>query len=462
MAGVAALILTLAGAAYAQDAHYWTLQYGTKAELLGGMVVGSIKDLSSTFYNPGAVAFSIDQGLLFTTDAAELSRCDLQSDETGILDSSDTRLVKSPGMFAMRFPFDLVKGQQIALSYLTRQRFELEFSDNRVYSWWDPGWGADDRSIAGKFRMSENLGENWFGASWAQVVRDRLALGVTLYGAYRSQSMRTQTIIQGAQTDGPGASATVIRESSYWNVRGILKAGASFDYRPLAFGAALTLPSLDLFGKGKTFYNDAVINIDLDADGIPDSYLASDLQEGLSASYRSPFSISAGVSYGYKKSTIHISAEYFAAIGLYDVLKPAGFVSQASGDSLSTRVTGGAKSVFNIGIGADYRFGDRFSLYAGITTDKSAGTGEVTTALATWDLYHMNIGGAFRALDIDWTLGLGYTWGGGEADIDAGIAGGGSGPMIGAGSFAARMDYTKLKLIIGIGFPTEPRRETSG
>ena len=45
----------MCGPSHAQDAHYWTLQDGTRAELLGGTVVGSIKDLSSTFYNPGAI-----------------------------------------------------------------------------------------------------------------------------------------------------------------------------------------------------------------------------------------------------------------------------------------------------------------------------------------------------------------------------------------------------------------------
>jgi hypothetical protein len=40
----------IAGGAAAQDSQYWTNQYGTRAELLGGVVVGSIKDLASTFY----------------------------------------------------------------------------------------------------------------------------------------------------------------------------------------------------------------------------------------------------------------------------------------------------------------------------------------------------------------------------------------------------------------------------
>jgi hypothetical protein len=47
------LIAALPGAAAAQDAQYWTYQYGTRANLLGGAVVGSVVDVSATYYNPG-------------------------------------------------------------------------------------------------------------------------------------------------------------------------------------------------------------------------------------------------------------------------------------------------------------------------------------------------------------------------------------------------------------------------
>ena len=40
---------------FAQDANYWTNQYGTRSTLLGGAVVGSVLDLSGTYYNPGGL-----------------------------------------------------------------------------------------------------------------------------------------------------------------------------------------------------------------------------------------------------------------------------------------------------------------------------------------------------------------------------------------------------------------------
>lgn len=55
----------------AQDSHYWTNQYGTDAQLLGGLVVGSTNDLSATYYNPGAIALTADERLVLSTQAVE-------------------------------------------------------------------------------------------------------------------------------------------------------------------------------------------------------------------------------------------------------------------------------------------------------------------------------------------------------------------------------------------------------
>ncbi len=414
-------LLLLSPHLYAQDANYWTYQYGTRAELLGGMVVGSIKDLSSTFYNPGAVAFSLDQGLLLTMDAFEVSNMTLKVENSDESYLSDTRAVKAPGMFAMRFPFDVPGANQIALSYLTRAQFELELSDNHVNSWWDPGWVGGEASFSSEFRFYENLNDTWVGVSWAKVLTGRMALGATLYGAYRSQRMRFQTYLDGAQLDGPGGSASFVREYRYWNARALLKTGASFDYRPLAFGVALTLPSISLFGSGSNYYNDSVVNFDLDDNGTPDSYLASNFQEDLSTTYKSPFSISVGTSYGYKTMTIHFSAEYFGKMDPYEIMPVEDFRAQTSGDTLSPVVIGGIKEVLNFGLGLDYKFRDSFSLYGGFTTDRTGWMEDVNTMITSWDLYHITLGSAFRAIDIDWTIGLGYSWGSEDFSLTDGL-----------------------------------------
>ena len=67
--------------ALAQDAQYWTYQFGTRATLLGGAVIGSVLDISATYYNPGALALIEDPELVATSRVFEISNISI--DGTG-------------------------------------------------------------------------------------------------------------------------------------------------------------------------------------------------------------------------------------------------------------------------------------------------------------------------------------------------------------------------------------------
>jgi hypothetical protein len=130
---------------------------------------------------------------------------------------------------------------------------------------------------------------------------------------------------------------------------------------------------------------------------------------------------------------------------------------------MSASVTGGMKEVFNFGIALDRRFSESFSLYTGFTTDRTGYMSDVNTMITSWDLYHVTMGSSFSAFDIDWTVGLGYSWGSDDLDLDLEFAsdGGGDDVMRPAG-LSSQADYTKLKLIIGFGFPTKEKGEAGG
>ncbi len=49
------------GLAAGQDTNYWTQQFGTRSALMGGAVVGGVKDNTAIFYNPGSLGF-LDTG----------------------------------------------------------------------------------------------------------------------------------------------------------------------------------------------------------------------------------------------------------------------------------------------------------------------------------------------------------------------------------------------------------------
>ena len=65
------LALSLASPLGAQDAHYWTVQYGPRASLLGGAVIGAVGDVSAAFYNPGGLALVDSLGFAFSINVLE-------------------------------------------------------------------------------------------------------------------------------------------------------------------------------------------------------------------------------------------------------------------------------------------------------------------------------------------------------------------------------------------------------
>ena len=70
--------LLLPAAARAQDAHYSTMQYGPRASLLGGAVIGSVDDVSGTYYNPGALVLASNLAFSFSTNVFEVESLRLE------------------------------------------------------------------------------------------------------------------------------------------------------------------------------------------------------------------------------------------------------------------------------------------------------------------------------------------------------------------------------------------------
>jgi len=81
----------------AQDSHYWDREYGTTSELLGGTVVGSVRDLSATFYNPGALGLASDPKFILSLETLELTSITLPRAAGDTLNLAQSSLAAGPG-----------------------------------------------------------------------------------------------------------------------------------------------------------------------------------------------------------------------------------------------------------------------------------------------------------------------------------------------------------------------------
>jgi hypothetical protein len=449
---VIAVVFALTGPAAAQDTQYWTQQYGTRAQLLGGAVVGSFLDLSATFYNPGAISLMDNPEVLLSANAFELVDMRVEKQSGNAENLSSTRFGTAPGLFTGLFPSGWLPGQ-LAYSALTRQEFNLRLNTQSVGEITIDEF-PDPVEYSAETLFDQDLAENWFGATWSNTVAPNVGFGGTMYVAYRGQRTRVQSTTNAVTDIGDGVAVNFTDEFSYSHFRLVWKFGLAWDNDPLTLGVALTTPSVGLFGWGSAQYNRSIIGLDLDGDNQPDSKLAADTQNDLTPDYRSPVSIAAGGSYRWGSTTVHLSAEWFNAVDKYQVLDASDLPQKFPGVSVTQRVTQELKSVLNWGVGVEHMFSKKYTVYGSLVVDRSAAVPGTSTknTISTWDIYHFSTGAAFRIAGLDLTTGIQYARGSDNVILRF-IPGSGSGIDIPIGDQTdTKVTYQRVLFIVGFAF----------
>jgi hypothetical protein len=407
---VAAGLLAPARPAHSQDTQYWTHAYGTRSQLLGGCTVGSILDLSSTFYNPGVTALTSETNLLLGGGSLYLTQ--LQIGDTPADRSTGTeRVAASPSLFALKFQDPEGKGTAWSFNYLTRfdVDYELRTATAEPYS---PDTTLP--RLAGELLLARRLGEIWAGVGTSRPV-GAFGMGAQLYLAHRTERIRSDLLLQQSVGDSVQLLTTT-SDIRFYHTRVLAKLGAAYRGARGSAGLAVTTPGLKLLGSGEVFANASAENVDVDGDGMPDEFLVSSAQEDLSVHYKSPLSVAFGASRVFDRFTLHAAAEWFAGVPEYDVMEADSLVSQTSGASVPLLYETASRSIVNFGLGVEWRVGQTGGLFLAARTDQSTYVQieeSLYTNFSSWDIGHVSLGGAFRIGTLDLTLGAGYSFGAG-------------------------------------------------
>jgi hypothetical protein len=429
--------------ALAQDSQYWTLQYGTRGELLGGVVVGSAVDLSATFYNPGSLALVKDPSVILTATvigSQKIEITDANPDQEAI---ATRRIGPEPSMLAGLLPLKWFGGR-MAYSFLTRQQLDARLKEREglIIGLDIPG---DTLSVGGEAILDVNTSEYWSGVTWSKRVRDNIGIGMTLYGVYRSQTDSARQTVEAIGGEGYGAILVHWDDFDYQTMRALAKFGIEADWAGGSFGLALTTPGVPVYGNANILMNRSVIG-DTDLDGISDSEAVISHGEDLGAEFRSPLSLAIGGSYRWTSTTLHATAEFFASIDEYQVMYAPAPQDAPGVTTLPAEFVHAAEDVFNIGFGVEHRFSEKTTAYVSFITDRSAyrETEGLNIATSTWDIWHINGGVGFTLGGTDLTLGGGIAWGSNpiqgttdsEGDLPATVE-------------ASQIKYSRVKAILG-------------
>jgi hypothetical protein len=396
-----------------QDTQYWNIQYGTRSTLLGGAVIGSVSDLSATYYNPGALGLSKISGLILSTGVYQGNSLKLEG--TGI----EKRQISSfgfdvaPSLVAGRFPADSGAADRLSYSLLTRQRANLKLQWRFVGTKEDIPGVAGSGAISQEASILQDMSEMWAGLSWSRPLGKVVGLGVTTYFALRSQE-KGMNLSAYALTDSSGVTGLKYETNyDFYNVRVLWKAGLALDLTPLSLGLTLTTPSVNLFGSGATYINMQSNGVDTNGDGVPDPFFVAAYQEELSALYQSSWALGIGASYQLEKFRFDVSAEWYAAVPGFNVLEPEPFTGQSTGTQTQNTFSAALDPVLNFGLGVEYTSGEGTAWYASVITDNSGLAVGSTANFAISPIDYINVtgGGIFNVGASKITLGLGYTFG---------------------------------------------------
>ena len=393
----------------AQDAQVWGHAYGLRAQLLGGVTVGSVLDLSSNFYNPGATALTSESNLVLGGASVIWSRLEVDTEDDRKNVSSD-RVTSVPNIFALKLQDSLRHGRALSFAYLTR--FDVKYELRAVAA-----EGAVDTAgaaLAGETLLLRKLGETWVGVGWSRAY-GRFGVGANLFAAHRTETIRGDFVAQSARADTV-RSLTTTSDARFYHTRVLAKVGAVYQDERRSAGIAVTLPGFKVLGSGKTFANAAAVNVDFDGDGLPDDLLASSVAEDLAVTYRAPWSVAAGGSYDFRPIRVHAAAEWVSGVAEYAVMKPESLDVLSGSTSIPLSYRRASRTVLNFGLGIEWRLGDRTGLFAAARTDYSTLTqvsGSLVNSISSWDIGHVGAGAAFRIATLDLTAGVEYGFGAG-------------------------------------------------
>ncbi len=405
--------LALAPLARPQDSHYWTSQYGTRATLLGGAVIGTPLDLSGTYYNPGGLSLIEVPETLMAAKVLQYPHVSLAGGGTEGVPLGSSHVEPAPSLIAGRFKVRGLNKHWFGYSYLARQSVNLDVSvsSTGVRDILPDSPGAE--KYVSQFRLDEKMSEPWFGLTWSYRIRKNIGIGVSQYVAVRTHRASTQTVVEALNSGNRLAMAMGSRQFHFQNIRVLWKIGMAFDFKSVTMGLTLTTPGLSLYGAGSTGVNSTVIGLDMNGDAVGDDFLAADYRDHQPVSFRTPLSLAAGMALRIQKVRVYWSTEWFAPVRSYAVVDAAEFAAQTTGEILSTDVTQELAAVLNWGVGLEWFYSSRFKGYASFTTDYSAKKPGTTTNIsqADWDIRHVVTGGEFAFKKTSVTVGLGVSFG---------------------------------------------------
>lgn len=425
----------------AQDNHYWDLFTGNESAVLGGIVLDGVNDYSTSYFNPGNIAFLSSTGLGVSGNVygyIDYVHVNAAGEGNNL---SNEKFAVLPNMGAGASPFNPEDDSRIGYLFFERHSAAIGLNsrveelydviptrsfnlNNHIVNYYE----GDERYI-GEINTDHRLTEYWGGVSYGKKISDQLGIGFTLFGSMRDQIKKHDMSIFAVDIDNSVAATTDWNYLiDYIDYRILGKLGLVYKSKSFNLGLTLTTPSVHIYGTG--VISGRVTSTGVYVGEIPNTnirrpydYVASKKESGVVTNYISPLSIG----FGFKKDLgswkVRLAVEWFNKVSKHTLMQaedPNFIITNPNIDSTEIiaevpllSINQQAKSIINYGIALERRFSENILAYFSFRTDYSSFEKDDEPNLTLgeiddWNIYRFTTGGTYQFSKT--IIGLGFQY----------------------------------------------------
>ncbi len=425
----------------AQDNHYWNLFTGNESAVLGGIVLDGVNDYSTSYFNPGNIAFLKRSGLGVTGNVYAYLNYNHENAAGAGNDFTKKKFSILPNMGAGAAPFNKEDNSRIGYLFFERRSAALTMNSRveKVYdviptrSFYINGqtinyYDGDERYI-GEINTDHQMTEYWAGISYGKKFSESFGVGFTLFGTMRDQIKKYNLNLFAVDIENSLSATTDWNYMiDYLDFRILGKLGLVYKSKSFNIGLTLTTPSIHLYGTGVIggrvtstgVYVGEILNTTISR---PFDYIASKRESDVSTNYKSPLSIGIGLKKDIGSWRIRLSAEWFNKITEHTLIQaddPYFTISDPTSDSSKVvaeipllKIQQRGKSIINYGIAIQKIFSDKFVAYLSFRTDfsnfkKSEENNFTIGETDDWNIFRFTAGGTYQFSKT--IIGLGFQY----------------------------------------------------
>ncbi len=462
------IILLIAPKAYAQDTQYWTQQFGSRSALMSGAVVGGSDDNTMVYYNPGALGFMEDASISINANVYRIENIRIFNALGQEADFKSSQIASVPllagGMLKTKkdkwkIGYAIISPVNFSFKGTARVDGEYELIDDNE----SPGMEA----LVGESSITSKLSDVMLGIGVGRALNDHWSVGLTHLFSVRSQvyqrNFSAHMFLNDDTQTQVGASR--VQNVDYFNVRYMAKLGVAYRRGGWSFGFTLTTPSVRILGNGTVAADVSVHNYKINGTDRDDG-VASDRQEKLKSTYKSPLTVAGGINYAWGRSILGVTLQYYGNIENYDILRaePAAFVRPPElypnlGSDEFLRVRSAARPVLNIALGYEYLLNENVSLITSLRNDMTYykdptinGRG-IDTIISSWDIYHFVTGATISRERSSLSIGLLLSMGtNNEYEQDGNLGNIPEGNILDGSTTITQANYFSVGVLLGYTF----------